>query len=419
MIYGVNDKPPFGKIVLFGLQLMLSVFVATVLIANICGVAVSGALIGAGFATIVYLVVTGWQSPMFVSNSGAFVAPVMIALAAGGYTAVAIGGLTTCVIYCLFGAIFTKIPVEDIFRVFPKSLIGAVTMVIGITLMGFIGTYVQIGGEVSAWGVMIALFTSLVIALVSHYGKGLSRILPFLIGTLGGYALACLLTVTGVCHVVDFSVFHGMKLIAFPDLALSHWAAFDWELVIPVVLVYAAFTVSAMMECLSDHAALSGIIGKDLYREPGLGRIFAGEGIANLVGSVFGGLGICSYGEGVACVGFSKVASSLVTGMAAIILMLLAFLMPVQAFIASIPSCVFGGAAIILYGYIACSGVKMLQQTDLNDQKNLIMVSSVLSLGISGLAVGGTTFALSGTALALVFGVVLNLILRDQQSGVV
>jgi uracil permease len=169
-----------------------------------------------------------------------------------------------------------------------------------------------------------------------------------------------------------------------------------------------------MMECLSDHAALGGIIGTDLYREPGIGRIFIGEGVANLMGSMYGGLGICSYGEGVACVGFSRVASTKVTGMAAIMLMLLAFLNPVQAFIASIPSCVFGGAALILYGYIACSGVKMLQQTDLNNQKNLVMVSTVLSLGISGLAVGGTTFALSGTALGLVFGIILNLLLKEK-----
>ena len=168
------------------------------------------------------------------------------------------------------------------------------------------------------------------------------------------------------------------------------------------------------MEALSDHAALGNIIGKDLYKDPGLGRIFAGEGIANLVGAVFGGLGTCSYGEGVACVGFSRVASTTVTMTAALMMTLLAFIQPVQAFIQSIPSCVFGGAAIILYGYIACSGVKMLQGIDLNDQKNLIMVSGVLSLGISGLAVGGTTFALSGTALALVFGVVLNLILKEK-----
>ena len=190
MIYDVKETPPFGKLLLFSLQLLLSVFVATVLIANICGVAVSGALIGAGFATIAYALVTKFRSPMYISNSGAFVAPVLMALAAGGYTAVAIGGLTTCVVYCLFGLIFTKIPVENIYKVFPKALIGAVTMVIGITLMGFIGTYVQIGGETNKWGILIALFTAIVIAVTSHYAKGMMKILPFLIGSIAGYVLA-------------------------------------------------------------------------------------------------------------------------------------------------------------------------------------------------------------------------------------
>ena len=416
MIYGVRDLPPIGKLLLFSLQLLLSVFVATVLIANICGVAVSGALLGAGFATIVYLVVTGWKSPMFVSNSGAFVAPVMVAMAVGGHLAVAVGGLTTCLVYCVFGYLFTKIPVEKVYNIFPKALIGAVTMVIGITLMGFIGTYVQIGGETNMWGIVIALFTALLIAAVSHYAKGIMRILPFLIGTLGGYALSCLLTVTGVCEVVDFSVFRGLRLFAFPDIAITHWTERGAFQVFPIVLIFIAFTVSAMMECLSDHAALGGIIGKDLFEEPGLGRIFAGEGLANLVGTAIGGLGICSYGEGVACVGFSRVASAVVTSVAALMMMALAYIAPVQVFISSIPSCVFGGAAIILYGYIACSGVKMLQQVDLNKQKNLILVSSVLSLGVSGLAIGGTVFALSGTALALVFGIILNIALKEQEN---
>lgn len=418
MIYNVRETPPFGKLLLFGLQLMLSVFVATVLIANICGVPVSGALFGAGCATFAYLMVTGWKSPMFISNSGAFVAPVLAAIGIGGYPAVAIGGLTTCIVYCLFGYVFTKVPVDNIYKVFPKALIGAVTMVIGITLMGFIGTYVQIGGETNTWGILIALITAIIIAITSHYAKGLTRILPFLIGTLAGYAIAAVLTVTGVCPIVDFSVFQNLELAAFPDIALSHWNTGLHFPVISVIVIYIAYTVSAMMECLSDHAALGGIIGKDLYREPGLGRIFAGEGVANLMSSVFGGLGACSYGEGVACVGFSRVASTTVTGMAALFLMLLAFIRPIQAFIQSIPSCVFGGAAIVLYGFIACSGVKMLQQTDLNNQKNLIMVSGVLSLGISGLALGGTTFALSGTALALVFGIVLNLILKEKPNEV-
>lgn len=414
MIYNINDRLPFGKLVSFSIQLMLSVFVATVLIANICGVAVSGALVGAGLATITYLLITGFKSPMFISNSGAFVAPVMAAIGLGGYPAVAIGGLVTCIVYSIFGLIFTKIPVDKIYKVFPPALIGAVTVVIGVNLMPFILSYVQIGGVTSQWGVIVALVTMLSIALISHYAKGMIKILPFLLGTLIGYAFAIVLTITGVYQIVDFSVFKNLKLFIVPDFAFLHWSSIQLSTIIPVIIMYIAYTISAMMECLSDHAALGGIIGVDLYRKPGLGRIFMGEGLANLIGSIFGGLGECSYGEGVACVGFSKVASTTVTCGAAIILILLGFLAPVQAFIQSIPSCVFAGAAIILYGFIACSGIKMLQKTDLNIQKNLIIVSSVLSLGISGLVLGGETISISATGLALVLGIILNLILKDK-----
>lgn len=413
MIYGVKDKPPIKKLIIFAIQLMLSVFVATVLIANICGVAVSGALVGAGLSTFIYLVITQFKSPMFLSNSGAFVAPVIMALAAGGYTAVAIGGLVTCVVYSLFGLFFIKIPVDTIYKVFPHALIGAVTVVIGINLMPFILSYVQIAGSTNMWGVSVALITMLAIAVISHYSKGIAKTLPFLLGTLIGYAYAIILTLTGVFPVVDFSVFTNLSLISVPDFAFLHLNSIQFTTILPIIVVYVAYTISALMECLSDHAALGGIIGIDLYRTPGLHKIFIGEGFANLVGSVFGGLGICSYGEGVACVGFSKVASTMVTLVAAVILILLGFLGPVQAFIASIPSCVFAGAAIILYGFIACSGIKMLQKTDLNNQKNLIIVSSVLSLGISGLVVGGSVINFSTTALALIVGIILNFVLKE------
>ena len=417
MLYNINERPPFGKLVMFAIQLMLSVFVATVLIAQICGVAVSGALVGAGLSTIIYLIITRFKSPMFLSNSGAFVAPVIMALAAGGYTAVAIGGLTTCIIYTLFGLLFTKIPVDKIYKIFPHALIGAVTVVIGINLMPFILSYVQIAGVTNMWGVSVALVTMLAIAIISHYSKGMAKTLPFLLGTLIGYAFAIILTVTGLFPVVDFSVFAGLTLISLPDFAFTHLTSIQLTTLIPIIVVFIAYTISAMMECLSDHAALGGIIGVDLYRTPGLHKIFIGEGVANVVGTCVGGLGICSYGEGVACVGFSRVASTKVTLGAAIILILLGFLAPVQAFIASIPSCVFAGAAIILYGFIACSGIKMLQKTDLNIQKNLIIVSSVLSLGISGLVVGGATISFSATALALIVGIILNLVLKEKKEN--
>lgn len=414
MIYSIKDKLPFNQLLIFSLQLLLSIFVATALIAQICGVAVSGALVGAGLSTIIYLVITGFNSPMFISNSGAFVAPVIAALAIGSYPAVAVGGFTACAVYCIFGLIFTKVPVDKVYNIFPPALIGAITVVIGINLMPFILTYVQVNGTTTMWSISAALVTMFAIAIISHYAKGLARILPFLLGTLVGYAYATILTITGIYPLIDFSVFANLTLFNIPDFAFSHWTTVQFNTVLPVIIMYIAFTISAMMECLSDHAALGNIIGVDLYRQPGLHKLFIGEGLANLVGSCVGGLGQCSYGEGVACVGFSRVASTSVTLGAAIMLIILGFLAPVQAFISSIPSCVFAGAAIILYSFIACSGIKMLQKVDLNNNRNLLLAGIPMSLGICGLTVGGSTISFSGTALGLIVGVILNLILKEK-----
>ena len=416
MIYGINDRIPAGKTIAFATQLLLSCITASILIANICGVPVSGALFGAGMATLVYLLATKSDSPMFISNSGNYVAPVLLALSMGGSFAVFIGGITACVIYCLFGIIFTKIPAKNIYKVFPEPLVGAVTIVIGITLMGFIGTYCQINGESNIWGVIVAITTALIIALISHYAKGMVKILPFLLGTLSGYLIAIALTATGVCRLVDFSVFDGMKLFSKPTMAYSSFHSVDAKIIIPIVLVFAAYTVSAMMEAMSDHKVLGNIIGVDLYEKPGLGRIFIGEGLANLLSSFYGGLLTCSYGESVSCIGFSKVASPVVTGVAAIMMIILSFFEPIQVFVSSIPSCVFGGCAIILYAFIAASGVRTLQNVDLNNNKNLLLVAMPLSIGISGIALGGATFALSGTALALIAGVVLNIVLKEKDA---
>ena len=406
MIYNVDDRLPFGKLLMFSLQIMLSCFTATALIAQICGVPLSGAFVGAGMATIIYWLITKRQSPMFISNSGAFVAPVLAALAAGGYTAVAIGGLTACVIYTIFGIIFNKISIDNLYKFMPKALIGSITIVIGINLMGFITGYIGDTGNV---GVAIALITVLAIALSNHYLKGIWSMFPFLIGTLVGYVIAI------PFGLVDFSKFAGISLFTLPDFAFSKWTSVEFTTLIPIIIMYIAFTISAICECLSDHAALGNIIDRDLYKSPGLSRIFVGEGVANLASSCFGGLGACSYGESVGTIGFSRCAASRVTFVAAIMMILLGFIEPIQAFIASIPSCVIGGGtACVLYGFISSSGIKLLKDVDLNNSKNLILVSVILAIGISGITIGGSVFSLSGTALALVVGIILNLLLKEK-----
>lgn len=405
MIYKTNDTPPIGKLLLFSLQILLSVFTATALIAQICGVELSGAFVGAGMATIIYSLFTKFKSPMFISNSGAFVAPVLAALAAGGYTAVAVGGAVACLTYIIFGIIFHYISIDNLYKVMPKVLIGSITIVIGINLMGFIPGYI---GDTGNLGIMIALITVLAIALSSHYLKGALSMFPFLIGTLVGYLVAI------PFGLVDFTKFDNIHLITLPKLAFTSWTSID-NSIIPIIVVYIAFTISAICECLSDHAALGGIIGVDLYKTPGLSRIFIGEGMANLATSCLGGLGACSYGEGVAAVGFSRCASVKTTVVAALMMISLGFLEPVQAFIASIPSCVIGGGtACVLYGFISSSGIKLLKDVDLNNSKNLILVSVILAVGISGIVIGNDVFSLSGTALALIIGIILNLVLQER-----
>lgn len=408
MKYGIKDKPPFGQLVLFSLQMMLSCFTATALIGQICNVPLSGAFVGSGLATIVYLIATKFESSMYISNSGAFVSPVLIALQLGGATAVAIGGAIACVVYCIFGFIFMRIDVSHIYKVLPKVLIGSITVVIGITLMGFIPSYIGDTGNV---GMFIALITVLTIAFVSHYCKGALALFPFLIGTLVGYIVSI------PFGLVDFSVFEGISLFTLPDFGFLHWTNIDINILPNIIVIFVAFTVSAICECLSDHAVLGNIIGVDLYRRPGLGRIFIGEGLANLVGTSSGQLAQCSYGESLSTIGFSKCSSVYSTLGCALFMIALGFIEPVQAFVASIPSCVIGGGtAMVLYGFIANSGIRTLQSVDFSNQKNLIISSVVMSLGISGVVVGTNTFHLSGTALALIVGIILNFILKEKNN---
>ena len=419
LIYGISDKPKTLKEwALYSLQQVLAVFVATVLIANICGTPVSACLIGAGIATILYQIITGFKSPMFISSCGATVSAVIGALAigdGGNYFAVVIGGLVILVIYALF-ALFIKLRgIEALNKILPPIIVGPITMVIGINLAGFIPTYVQVGGAHSNVGILVAVFTMLVVALTSHYFKGFWKTIPFLIGLLSGYALSVILTVTGAAPLVDFSVFKGIKIFEIPDFTFKYW---NFNLsgleILQIVVLFAPVAIVALAEHWSDHKVLSNIIGTDLTKEPGMHRTLLGDGAASFLGTILCGLPNTSYGESIATTGFSRVASTRVLTVSALILVVLSFFSPMQVFINSIPSCVFGGCAMVLYGYIAASGLKTLlaAKPNLEDNKNLIVISVVLTVGVSGIFLFHESFA--GVSLAMILGVVLNLVLKEK-----
>lgn len=407
--------------IIYPLQMLLAVFVATVLIANICGTPISTCLIGAAVGTIVYEVFTGFKSPMFISSCGATVSAVTGALALGGnnYIAVAIGGIIIAVVYIAF-ALLIKFGGRKLFdKIFPPVIVGPVTMVIGLNLATFIPTYVGLNSHTNSWiAVLVAVFTMLITAIISHYGKGFIKTIAFLIGLMCGYLVALILELSGA---YDFSILASFKNITWfnpKDFAFMQWAnsPFHWSQLPSIILLFLPVSICAALEHYSDHKTLSNILGTDLTQDPGLHRTLVGDGVASAIGTIIGGLPNTSYGESVAAIGFSRVGSIFVTLIAAIVMGVMGFIAPVTAFISSIPSAVFGGCAMILYGYIAASGLKTLMNNKVNleDNKNLIIVSVVFTVGVSGVFLFSQSF--TGVSLAMVLGVILNLLLRKKSS---
>lgn len=419
--YDIRDIPKtWYEWISFSLQQVLSIITATVLIANICGTPISSCLFGAGVGTLIYQLITKFRSPMFISSCGATVSAVVGALALpsvlgnGNYLMVAFGGVMIALIYIIFALIVRFRGVEAINRIFPPVIVGPVTMVIGLNLAKFLVGYTSANAAAcSPWQVGIAILTAIFIAISSHYFKGFWKTIPFLLGLAFGYILALIVTLVGWEGLIDTNAFSQMQW--YPEFTFLNWRAgdFSWGNLGSTALLFIPVAICALLEHYSDHKCLSNIIGTDLTVDPGLDRTLVGDGVASAVGTVVCGLPNTSYGESIATTGFSRVASVWIITAGAAFLILMSFLAPVNAFIQTIPSCVFGGCAMILYGYIAASGLKTLirSKADLEDNKNLIIVSVILTTGVSGIFFLSQSFA--GVSLAMVFGVILNLILKE------
>ena len=418
MIYGINDKLPVKRLIVAALQQVIACFVATILIPTICGVPIAPAMLGAALGTLLYQLITRGQSPMFISSSGAFVAAVMGALALGAtpnYLAVFIGGIIVCMVYFAVGLAINHFGTEWINRLLPPVVIGPIVAVIGLNLATFLPTYFQVNGQYSLIGFGLGMLTLLITALISHYGKGFIKNLPFLVAILIVYAFAAILTVCGI-PIIDFSVFNNVKLFEMPDFAFLHFNTFDWTLLPQILLLFLPLSLVTLCEHTSDHKALSAVIGTDLTQNPGLGYTLMGDGAATALGALIGAMPNTSYGESVGTTGFSKICSKYVIALAAVIMGIAAFIGPLQAFLVSIPSAIFGGCAAILYGYITLSGIRTIKDSniDLNNNKNVTIIAAVLTLGVSGAVCDFGIVSIGTTALAMIVGIVLNIILKDE-----
>lgn len=436
LIYGIHDKPKFGQVIVFAFQQLLAILAATIAVPAIVGNGMqqSAALFGAGIGTIVYLLFTKFNSPVFLGSSFAFIGSMLAAFAGGvsmqlGYMGLILGAVFAGLVYVII-AIAVKIAgVKWINKLMPAVVIGPTVSIIGLSLAGNAvsdltkGKVLDAAGNVTASpyvALICGLVTLFTVIICSVYGKKMLKLIPFIIGILAGYAVAAIFTVIGnatgnaALQVIDFTVFHDMKFVEVPDFtfleAIKGAKDLNGQYIATIAVAYIPVAFVVFAEHIADHKNLSSIIDKDLLEDPGLHRTLLGDGIGSAVGGIFGGCPNTTYGESVGCVAITRNASVITILATAILCMVISFFGPFVTFLSTIPNCVMGGVCITLYGFIAVSGLKMIQTVDLGKNKNLFTVAVILITGIGGLAVTFGKVTLTSIACALILGIVTNLI---------
>ena len=459
MIFGVKDRPKFGQTILFAIQQLLAIMAATLVVPVITNGATgstlspAAALFGAGVGTLVYLLFTKFRSPVFLGSSFAFLGSMAAAFAGGvsmtlGYAGLILGAVFAGFVYVIIAAAVKVAGVKWLDRLMPVVVIGPTVSIIGLSLAGNAVSDLIKGSVVNAEGAAVAsplitvlcgLVALLVTMLCSTYGKKMVRLIPFILGILAGYAVAAVFTLIGnatatdALKVLDFSKLsvlweNGVTLKTFVNYELvtkdfvflkaaKGFAELNWGYVGAIAVAYVPVAFVVFAEHIADHKNISSIIGKDLLKDPGLSRTLLGDGVGSMAGALLGGCPNTTYGESVACVAITRNASVVTILATAILAMLVSFFSPFVAFVNSIPGCVMGGVCIALYGFIAVSGLKMIQQVDLGKDNNLFVVSTILVTGIGGLSLTVGKITITPVAVALILGILANQILKGRSAN--
>ncbi len=457
LVYGVHDKPKFPQMLLFAFQQVLAILAATILVPAIVGNEMSqaAALLGAGVGTLVYQLFTKFKSPVFLGSSFAFIGSMLAAFGgavsiSAGYAGLIIGAVFAGLVYVIIALVVKFAGVKWINTLMPPVVIGPTVALIGLSLavnavndltvgkvmkdvtelvieeVDGVATIVEKTSAVSACSPYVALICGLItlfsIFAFSVYGKKMAKMIPFILGILVGYVVASIFTVIGIAtsnvalQVIDFSAFANMQIFAIPDFtfikAFEGVREIDASFIATIAVAYIPVAFVVFAEHIADHKNLSSIIGSDLLEEPGLHRTLLGDGVGSIAGAFFGGCPNTTYGESVGCIAITRNASVVTITTTAIMSILISFFGPFVTFLASIPNCVMGGVCVALYGFIAVSGLKMIQGVDLGDSRNLFVVSSILIPGIGGLSVSFGEITITTIACALILGIVTNVMLN-------
>ena len=455
LVYNVKDKPKFSQLLVFAFQQLLAIMAATIAVPAIVGnnMTASAALFGAGVGTLVYQLFTKFKSPVFLGSSFAFIGPMLAAFAGAtgsvllGYLGLIIGAVFAGLVYVVIALVVKFVGVGWINKLMPAVVIGPTVALIGLSLAGAAINDVFSYGETVTFGVSsyfvmstgawvsfaCAIVTFAVVVLCSTYGKKMAKLIPFIIGILSGYAVGLLFTGIGywtgndALKIIDFAPFTALveggvgvqTFIVLPEFsflsAIKGIGDFKWSYLATVAVAYIPVSFVVFAEHLADHKNLSSIIEKDLLEEPGLSRTLLGDGIGSIFGAIFGGCPNTTYGESVGCVAITRNASIVTVTAAAVMSILVSFISPFVAFLDSIPGCVMGGVCMTLYGFIAVSGLKMIQKVDFEDNKNVFVASAILIPGIGGMAMNIGEVYITTTACALILGIITNVVLSRKK----
>ena len=442
LIYKVEDKPQFHQLVIFAFQQLLAIMAATIAVPLIIknGMSTAAALFGAGVGTLVYVAFTRKKSPVFLGSSFAFIGSMSAAFAgattvAAGYVGLIIGAAFAGLVYVVIALFIERIGVDWVNRIMPPVVIGPTVAIIGLSLaanaVGDLQTS-SLTGERTQFAVLVGIVALLGVMLASTYGKSHAKMIPFIIGILAGYIVAAILTFIGVqtayepmqilnyqpivdlfANGISFSTFFKIPDFTFIT-ALEGIKDIDLGYIGTIAVAYIPVSFVVFAEHIADHKNISSIIERDLLKDPGLDRTLLGDGVGSMIGAFFGGCPNTTYGESVACVAITKNASVLTIIGAAIECILISFFTPFVTFISTIPACVMGGVCMALYGFIAVSGLKMVQKIDLDHNKNLFVISSILISGIGGLSLSFGKITITSVACALILGIIVNKLLSKE-----
>ena len=465
MLLEVDEAPKkAGKWIILAIQHVLAMFVACVTVPmivfsgvnvtiggvtqNLASVMIAPTLFSAGVGTIFYLFVTKFKSPMFLASSFAYMAAMSEAIKVDAQAGqvnlwiLPVGMAMVGVVYCLVALLIKLFGVAWLNKLLPPIVVGPVIMVIGLSLAGSaIGNLTGTAAGAYNWcNIISGLVAMVVTAICAHYGKGTISLIPFVLGMLSGYITGVLFTAIGYygcssdyCRVVNFdpfiNLFSNIRVQSFLDYPKFLFLAAQSSNVVPLsgsavgqaALIFIPVSLVTICEHIGDHKNMSGLLQRDLLEEPGLSRPSIGDGVATAISGCLCGAANTTYGENVAVVGVTKIASTKVIFLACIFSMLLGFFSPVMALTQTIPACVTGGVSLILYGFIASSGVKMLihEKVDMSKTKNIFVSSVILVAGIGGLVFsfgsGEVSMSITSVSVAMILGIIMNAILREKK----